>query len=68
MGAVGSKEAAAPPGCILTQAEESPASPQLNSRLLEGQARVVLSTVERGGPHGSRPGSHVAGQLAGNHG
>ncbi|KAF3823965.1 hypothetical protein GH733_008250 [Mirounga leonina] len=49
---MGSEEFAAPPGGILTQAEEEPpASPQLNSRLHEGKALVrrvgvVLSTVE----------------------
>lgn len=50
-GAMGSKEFATPPGGILTQAEEPPASPQLNSRLHKGKALVrragvVLSTVE----------------------
>ncbi|XP_035924799.1 galactose-3-O-sulfotransferase 2 [Halichoerus grypus] len=48
---MGSKEFATPPGGILTQAEEPPASPQLNSRLHEGKvlvrhAGVVLYTVE----------------------
>lgn len=71
-GVMGSEEAAVPPGGILTPAEETPASPQLSSRLHEGKALVswvgqccLLWSEE---VHVVLSSSLAAGRLAGNHG